>query len=144
MHLDLHRKGQTKETRQGSCAIMRMCTRANYENSTEIFAAFSVHSMDSILSIQISSYIMCSNSHDVTEKVFFKKTKYRLNSESRSRTALHQSRLPQRAILFRLVAPTGRDLSSAAKGEFSHSIDGHVQGVHGHVPGVPGVQGVPA
>ena len=86
-----------------------------------------------------------SNSHDVSEKVFFKKTKdNKLNSESRSRTALHQSRLPQSAILFQLVALTGRDLSSATKGEFSHSIDGHVQGVHGHVPRVPGVQGVPA
>ena len=95
------------------------------------------------LSTQIYSYVKCSNSH-VSAQVFFKKKKDTLNSESWSRATLHKSRLPQSAILFQLVAPTGRGLLSAAKGEFSHSIDGHVQGVHGHVPCVPGVQGVPA
>ena len=67
-----------------------------------------------------------------------------LNSESWSRATLHHSRLPQSAILFILLPPTRRVLSSATEGKFSHGIDGHVQGVHGHVPCVSGVQGVPA
>ena len=48
------------------------------------------------------------------------------DSESWSRATLHQSRLPQSAILFRLVAPTRRVKSSTAQGKFSHGIDGHV------------------
>ena len=66
------------------------------------------------------------------------------NSKSWSRATVQQSRLPQRTILFSLVTSTRRVLSSATKGKSSHGIDGHIQGIHGHVPCVSGVQSVPA